>query len=156
MEAIKKVITTEEIVGYKSFDGQEFKEKEECEKYERSAIGVLKKQFMELVIKEMEVCDITNCGSLAFSECGEDWYAALIKIKNAEDLKICNMYWELINSKSTVKFTNEMIGKEILVRLGDGDWCYPYGTIEECVERYRTALMKFKETEVKSNEEEEN
>ena len=151
MKEIKETKTIEEVTGYEAFDGQVFKEKEECEKYERSAKGVLKKQFMGLVIKEMEVCDITNYGDVPFTETGEDWYATLVKIKNAEDLKICNMYWELINPKAEAKFTNDMIGKIIIVSVGDGDWCYPMGPIEDCVEKYRKMLMKL--TEVEKNEE---
>lgn len=49
MEEIKKEI----IVGYKSFDGETFNSSEECTKYEKSCIGVIKSKLLPYVAQKI-------------------------------------------------------------------------------------------------------
>lgn len=49
MEEIKKEI----IVGYKSFDGYTFDSVDECTKYEKSCIGVIKSKLLPYVVQKI-------------------------------------------------------------------------------------------------------
>ena len=53
MKQITKEVTNY-VTKYISVDGIEFDTKDECEKYERSAEGVLRDKFMKLVVKEAD------------------------------------------------------------------------------------------------------
>jgi len=57
MKEIKKEITNY-IYQYESFDGILFDTKEECEKYEKSAEGVLKLKFQELIVDKADAWDL--------------------------------------------------------------------------------------------------
>lgn len=160
METIKTTRTIEEVIGYKAFDGTEFKDKEECKKYENTARNVIIKNFKEIVIKVLEGYTMTNltidkrtCADVCpLCGCGEDWHYALICIKDENDLKIAQMYQELAFSNAKRRFTSDDIGKELVISVGEsyGDHCYVWGTIDECVDNYRKALMMFKDDDVKS------
>lgn len=59
MKEIKKeIIKKEYTYQYESFDGQLFDTKEECEKYEKSAEGVLKLKFQELIVDKRDAWDL--------------------------------------------------------------------------------------------------
>lgn len=149
MEIKKITKTIEEVVGYVAFDGTEFKEKEECEKYERTANAVIVQRFIKITVKELEEVVITGDGNNYLgSGCGDDWYDALIKIENEDDLKAAQMYQNLVEHPKYPyerKFTNDDIGKELVVSIGEHhEHCYIYGTIDECVDAFRKAIMQFK------------
>ena len=65
MEEIKKEI----IVGYKSFDGEIFNSSEECTKYEKSCIGVIKSKLLPYVAQKIpeDVFLLGYSGSSDFS-----------------------------------------------------------------------------------------
>ena len=160
MEIIKETRTVEEIKGYKAYDGTVFKDKEECEKYENTANAIIINRFKQLVIKELEGCVITQWGdSFAACGCDEDWYYALVEIKNENDLTIAQMY-QKITGYSKHGFTEDMIGKRVIVSIGTGiyprptegsqccyDNCYVYGTIEDQVKLYEEKLRKLEEVD---------
>ena len=136
------------VVGYEAYDGKVFTSRDECRKYEETARAVIVTDFRKLVINFVEAIEITNEGCVPLTELGEDWVVGLIKLNNESDLKIANMYASL-NRGVGDYFKPEMIGKEILCYVGDGDseccrWngCGIYGTVDECVEKYRNGLMK--------------
>ena len=58
MEEIKKEI----IVGYKSFDGETFESSDECAKYEKSCIGVIKSKLLPYVAQKISE-DVFLCYS---------------------------------------------------------------------------------------------
>lgn len=172
MEAIKKVITTEEIVGYKSFDGQEFKEKEECEKYEGSAIAVIKKRLNSMAVS----IDSYGC---TFSECeifenygygSEEYQYMVVDIKNEDDLKAVNQYYELIRKENNYKendgdcllVPDRYIGKRTMICIGsDYDVAlHPCPkTMEELIENFTKDISNFfltqEEKEAKKNNKKE-
>lgn len=158
MKEIKNTRTIEEIVGYEAVDGTRFDSKEECEKYDKTAKAVIVSEFKKRIVRDMEVSDFTKYGEIPFTECGEEWYVAHVKIKNQEDLKACNMFCQLVRGESY--FTDDMIGKDLLVSIGYGsrdgrrdyDICWVYGTVEDCVNQYLNALMSI----IKTPEETEN
>lgn len=53
MKEIKKEIINY-VTKYQSFDGLEFNSKEECEKYENSAKGIVRSRFLKLVVRDID------------------------------------------------------------------------------------------------------
>ena len=162
MKTITNVKTVEEIVGYEACDGTRFTTEEECKKYENTAKAVIKSRFKKLVIKEIEGCDITDCGSrFTGAGCDEDWYYALVEIKDENDLKTAQMYHVIEGSKSgKYGFDETMIGKRVIVGIGSGIYprpeegsqceyadCFVYGTIEEQVKKYENALRQLEKVD---------
>ena len=131
-----------ETVAYMAFDGRLFDSKEICIKYERG----MRRIIDDIIVKKLEGRVITDDGGAFPLACiDEGYYYALVRIKNMEDFAKASLYQECC-FQSKRKFTHDDIGKELLVAIGeDYDSCYIYGTIDECVEKYRKALMKFKE-----------
>lgn len=59
MKEIKKEIVRKEYTyKYEAFDGTQFSLKEECEKYEKSAEGVLKFKFQKLIVDKANAWDL--------------------------------------------------------------------------------------------------
>ena len=59
MKEIKKeIIRKDYTYQYESFDGNLWDTKEECEKYEKSAEGVLKLKFQDLIVAKEEAWDL--------------------------------------------------------------------------------------------------
>jgi hypothetical protein len=59
MKEIKKeIIRKDYTYEYESFDGSLFDTKEECEKYEKSAEGVLKLKFQDLIVDKQDAWDL--------------------------------------------------------------------------------------------------
>ena len=157
MKEIKVTESIEKVVGYEAIDGTRFDDKEECYKYDKTAGAVIKAEFKKRIVKAMPTCNITKCGDIAFTEPGEEWGAALVRIKDKEDLRVCNMFSQF--DRNTNQFNESMIGKDVIVYIGDwyGDQmrlnnCWVCGTIDDCVEEYRKGLMKFYEPEEKKGE----
>jgi len=162
MKAITNVKTVEEIVGYEACDGTRFTTKEECQKYENTAEAVIKDRFKKLVVKEMEGIDITSEGG-AYVGAGveEDWYYALVEIKDENDLKAAQMYHALEGCRSgKYGFDETMIGKRVIVGIGSGiypmpeeggkcayDNSYVYGTIEDQVKKFEEAIRQFEKVD---------
>lgn len=155
MKVIKDYKTVEEIKGYEACDGTMFDNEEECKKYENTAKAVIKGRFKKLVIKELEGIEITKEGSaFPMASIDEDWYYALVKIEDEDDYNVALMFQE-ITGCTKHGFNKTMIGKKILVSIGGGiyprpsngnvcayDNCYVFGTIEDMVREYETALRK--------------
>ena len=57
-EIKKEIIKKEYTYQYESFDGNLFDTKDECEKYEKSAEGVLKLKFQELIVAKDNAWDL--------------------------------------------------------------------------------------------------
>ena len=159
MKEIKEIRTIEEIVGYEAYDGTRFADKEECMKYEKlTAEKAIKDKFKKLIVGMIEELDFCDKGPAYLgSGCGEGMGYALVQIKDEADLNICNAYRELIKYHGERTFTEDMIGKEVLVIVTDdyyysnresGDWeleeCYIYGTIEEQIKIYTDRLNSIK------------
>ena len=159
MEIIKETRTIEEVKGYRAYDGTIFEDINECTKYEKTAEAVIKEKFKKLVIKELEGVEITNWGDIyPCSSVDEDWYYALVEIKNSDDLITANMYDRLCGHGCGNSYTEDMIGKKVIVSIGDEiypkpngeklcayDFSHVWGTIDECIERYANALRQLEE-----------
>lgn len=160
MREIIKTRTIEEVVGYEACDGTRFDTKEECEKYEKIAVrAVIVELFKKLVVNYIEEATISGWGDgFVGSGVGEGWYYALVKINNEADLDILRMYKELTRPTTEQEITEDLIGKEIIVNIGERryengkdcdefafDNCWIYGTIEDQIKVYTESLMKIKD-----------
>ena len=152
---IKK--TVEEIVGveYIAEDGTTFNNKEECEKYEESALFVVSNKLKRLNTKETYINDFNDEGSC-------DCELEIFDIQTEEDLNNLRryLYLKAITNGATEKdikdaftsddgkrenyvFDNVTIGHEVLVFWSyDKDWFWVYkdgslnGYFELLKERY--------------------
>lgn len=80
---MKEIITEkiEKVTMYEAIDGTQFKDKEECKKYESSAFGVINAKYQKLIVKrDYETC-ILNMGS-------EDVELEILKVTSIEDADI--------------------------------------------------------------------
>lgn len=161
MKEIKRERIVFDVIGYEAVDGTQFDSKEECEKYEKiTAKAVIIDRFKKLVVNYIEEAQITCLGdSFVGSGGGENYYLALVKIENEKDLDTLRMYKELAYPRSPQQINEDLIGKEIIVGIGeirydyenkgycnefDFDNCWIYGTIEEQIELYTKQLMQIK------------
>lgn len=162
MREINEMRTIMVVVGYEACDGTEFTNKEECEEYEKMLNGqIIISNFAKLVVKMVEEDDgITKANTpdatdFVGSGVGSGYGLALVEIKNENDVSFCNAYKNLVNAKHGKPFTNDMIGKHIIVGVtydyyGDnrenGDWkyetCWIYGTIEDQIALYAKRLRE--------------
>ena len=152
---IKK--TVEEIVGveYIAEDGTIFNNKEECEKYEKSALFVVSNKLKRLNTKETYINDFNDEGSC-------DCELEIFDVQTEEDLNNLRryLYLKAITNGATEKgikdaftsedgkrenfvFDNVTIGHEVLVFWSyDKDWFWVYkdgslnGYFELLKERY--------------------
>ena len=152
---IKK--TDEEIIGveYIAEDGTIFNNKEECEKYEESALFVVSNKLKRLNTKETYINDFNDEGSC-------DCELEIFDIQTEEDLNNLRryLYLKAITNGATEKgikdaftsddgkrenyvFDNVTIGHEVLVFWSyDKDWFWVYkdgslnGYFESLKERY--------------------
>ncbi len=160
MKEIKRERIVIDIIGYEAVDGTQFDTREECEKYEKiTARAVIVERFKKLVVNYIEEATITNCGD-GYVGCGsgEGWYFALVKINNEADLDVLRMYKELTRPTANQKIDDNLIGKEIIVSIGERryengsyddefafDNCWIYGTIEDQIKLYTESLMEIKD-----------
>ena len=140
MKELKITKTIEEVNGYEAFDGKIFKEKEECEKYEKSAYGVITKEFEQLFVGE-RFCECQIWEEYGYGS--EEFEMAVIDIKDEKDLFIANKYFELTNNNLIDK---KYIGKRVLVNLGydyDRCVCPCPRTVEVLKEQFEKTIMCF-------------
>lgn len=134
-----------EIKIYEAFDGKQFDKEMDCRRYERENEEKVVNLFKELVIKTLDVSDLTGLGEDFFlASTIQDWKYSLVKIDSVRDYEILKNYFVLRYSETKIPI--DIIGKEIIICTGENFNAGEYwGTIDECVEQYRKALMKFKE-----------
>lgn len=151
MTELKTKKTIEEVYGYEATDGTRFDSREECEKYEKTAANVINTRFKSLMVggepfPEYQIWESFGGGS-------DDYEYAVIEMKNADDLKIANMYGEL-HGKG--QLSEVYIGKRILVTLGNhydsysSDW--EPRTEEDVIEQFRKDVAKFFHTQKEREE----
>ena len=154
MKEIKRERKIEEVTGYEAFDGKWFKEKEECEKYERSAYGVIAKEFESLFVGErFAECNIWE----EYGYGSEEFEMAVIYIKDANDLHIANKYYELTYNGNNKLIGTEYIGKKVLVNLGCSYDRYAPPcprTMEDLMKAFESNLMNFFEHVIEAETEE--
>ena len=126
--------TIEEVNGYYAEDGQWFKDKAECEKYEQSA-----KMVLYGMLKDNRI-GITNAYALFENGC-EDDPVEIYNIDSEITRERLNRYIILETRYNQNLITADMIGETIILQWGyDKEYCYCHGTIEDVLndikERY--------------------
>ena len=157
MKEIKRTRTVEEVTGYEAFDGEMFKTKEECNEYENTAYAVIRKRLNALAVS------IDGGIHNTFSECeiyesygygSEEYEYMIVDIKNEEDLRVVNQYYELVrktsgckeNLASQLQVPDKYIGKRVMISIGfsyDRSITASPKTMDELVEQFKKDIGNF-------------
>jgi len=131
MKEIKKEITNY-IYQYESFDGILFDTKEECEKYEKSAEGVLKLKFQNLIVDKQNAWDLMTgyedndvIGIKLTKEEDKDTVLQLYLLLNPHLLNDSERYKEYLEQYRS--YINEAFEKKDLLLMGincEGDYYF--------------------------------
>lgn len=146
MKEITKEVTKTEIVGYEANDGTKFSSAEECRKYEQTAFSVINKRFLDMKVDnefDGETLGDAISGGWLNGYCGDTF--VIIEIKNEDDLRAANMYWNIVTYRSGECFKEDMIGKRILVNNYtecDGSVCYIIGDFEQYINMGRDRMKR--------------
>lgn len=113
---------------YVAADGTEFNDRTECEKYDKSAVGVLKGRVKEMAIKDANEEDIFNCGN------SENHVLVCIP-KNQEDIDtIKQLIFATDGNESYANKVDSCINKVVLVFFYYDDYIY-IDTLNDVVSR---------------------
>ena len=119
MKEIKRTIESYEFV-FVAIDGTEFKDKEECRKYEESARGLLMTKFMPLVVKEKTEFQIFGAGN-------DDSAITIVKLESQADADIVLQLFLLYNpymAKEDRKNDLDAIAKRIRLAADEKDYIF--------------------------------
>lgn len=134
----EKVTTTYYNV-FVANDGTEFSDKDECEKYEKSAKCAIESAY-EKTFKTFDGIGIST-ESCEFATLGCDSRLYAIKINNADELKVFNMR----QGNSDYNLGADSIGKEIVIEITDWDDCeLVLGTREDIKAEFCAFIDKIK------------
>lgn len=133
-----------ELLSYKTVyvaaDGTEFDDRDECEKYDRSAVGVLKGRVKEMAIKDANEDDIFNCGNC------ENRVLVCIP-KNQEDIDdIKQLIFATGGNASYADKVDGCINKVVLVFFCYDDYIY-IDTLDDVVFRATDGKYKLEKSE---------
>lgn len=130
MKEIRKEVKREVVdvyVRYEAFDGTQFPEKEECEKYENSALGAVMKRMQAFTVASNINSEHT------INPFDDDNLYMCVVPKTPSDIDTLNHFWVFreCTKLSDVPFTDKHIGIPLLIgyRFTDNsccnlDWCW--------------------------------
>lgn len=144
MKEIKKEVQrTEEVITYVAIDGKEFKNKEDCKKWEESYECTIRASFNKIPQIKTS-CESTGVIGLA------DETIIILKPRNIYDINVINAYGNLINSFSE-PLTQDDIGKYLMIYTGyEEDWFTVYYMdiyLEELINKYNNFKKQVEEIE---------
>ena len=133
-----------ELLSYKTIyvaaDGTEFDDRTECEKYDKSAVGVLKGRVKAMAIKDTNEENIFNCGN------SENRVLVCIP-KNQEDIDIIKqLIFATGGNKSYADKVDGYINKVVLVFFCYDDYIY-VDTVDDVVLRATDGKYKLEKSE---------
>lgn len=133
-----------ELLSYKTVyvaaDGTEFDDRTECEKYDKSAVGVLKGRVKAMAIKDTNEEDIFSCGN------SENRVLVCIP-KNQEDIDtIKQLIFTTVGNKSYADKVDAYINKVVLVFFCYDDYIY-IDTVDDVVFRATDGKYKLEKLE---------
>lgn len=125
---------------YEANDGTQFDSKEECLKYEQSAVGVLMVEFKELQVNFITEYELFDTGS-------EEYFYSIVKLEDKDDIELVMRLYYLLGTKTEehvarakamcLKALDEddylIIGRGCEYDNFDGFWMY--GTLKERLNR---------------------
>lgn len=133
-----------ELLSYKTVyvaaDGTEFDDRTECEKYDKSAVGVLKGRVKEMAIKDADEEAIFNCGN------SENRVLVCIP-KNQEDIDTIKQL--IFATGGDERYANKLdgcINKIVLVFFCYDDYIY-IDTVDDVVSRATDGKYKLEKSE---------
>lgn len=114
MKEIKKEIVRKEYqTVYIATDGSEFYDRNECEKYEKSAMGVVSSRYKEFVVKSTTEEGLTKCGS-------GDYIIEVVKLTEYSDIDIVvQLYCLLFSTNDNEQITKIRELCKQAIRTGD-------------------------------------
>lgn len=133
-----------ELLSYKTVyvaaDGTEFDDRTECEKYDKSAVGVLKGRVKAIAIKDTNEEDIFSCGN------SENRVLVCIP-KSQEDIDtIKQLIFATGGNKSYADKVDGYINKVVLVFFCYDDYIY-IDTVDDVVSRATDGKYKLEKSE---------
>lgn len=144
---IKKTVEQVVRVEYVAEDGQIFYSKDECEKYEESALFLVSKQLKKLNKKGMTQYTI-------FDECNDDCLVEIFDIQTERDLENLRRYLYLKSSQyytdikyvegNFINFERMTVGHEVIIWWSydnDSFWFYGNGSINDFLDMIRNNIM---------------
>lgn len=146
MKEIKETRTIEEVKGYEANDGTFFSNKEECEKYEKTAKAVIYNK-----VKPYRIAETTEYDFFLYRGCDD----VTVEIFNIETEKVFDDVCMYIKFHERVNYSGEItlpkaedfVGKNMIVSWNyDEDWC-DIETIDTIIDKQR----KVYETLIKAN-----
>ena len=78
---------------YEANDGTPFDSKEECLKYEQSAVGVLMVEFKELQVNFVSEYTLYEAGS-------EEYFYSIVKLEDKDDIELIMRLYYILGSKA--------------------------------------------------------
>lgn len=133
MKKIEKEYTrVEKEIYFEAWDGERFKNEDDCLAYESNALGVIGKKvqlFRVTKTNEYYLFEPLGLG-------GEDYDVEVYRPASAKDIESLNMYLNMYN-KNIGLLSEDCIGKEIIIFFSyDRDWCRAT-TFDELVDELR-------------------
>ena len=118
--------TIEEVNGYIADDGNWFRTKEECMKYEESAKVVAFNMAKEKMIAKSSIYGLLEEGD-------EDYDVEIYNVDSINTVELINRYIYLYTyDKKADLIPTDMIGKQIIICWNyDRDCCWYQGTIDD-------------------------
>lgn len=129
MEEVKKEVITYNTI-YEAFDGQQFVDKEECKKYEESAVGV--------ILQKLNTCVITEHINSDWFDCGDENNYKTLCPRTQIDIDNLNHLHKLFGGKNNdnLYFTEEDINTIILIGYrfyhNELDWVW-FNKVDELI-----------------------
>lgn len=137
---------------YQAFDGTDFKDSEECQKYEESAYGVIASKLMECVVKE-------NVDVSEFDMGDENVYHTIVP-RTKEHIDLINQIYFMFNGRDKIEplCTESDIDTPILwgfrtcSNVIDWAWFYKLNNFIEKVTNNKFVVYEKNKMECKSEE----
>lgn len=127
----KEIVRRETKEYYEAYDGELFNTREECERYEDNAMGVVGKKVNKFLIKRTYSENIYGDFAAACDEKVEIYLP-----KTSDDIEALNQYLNFTYKDVNV-LGPEHIGQYLLVNYNyDCDWCMVQ-TLEEKINRFK-------------------
>lgn len=125
---------------YQAYDGTEFRDAEECLKYEDSALCAMTAKYKPLVVKKSSELGIFNVGS-------EDAFIDVVKLHSEKDLDTVLQLYFFVNPNMAKEIHKEQAEKETAYcryALEHNDYLFIYkgyednyfsiiGTLQQCI-----------------------
>ena len=137
------------VTKYEAMDGKQFTSKEECKKYEDSAVCVLSSRYNELVVSE-------NTSEWELFQCGcDDSKIHIVKVNNESDVDTILQYYLLWHGLGTSydlsnqrKRLEKALSSDGLVMIGTGyenDNFYIIGSVCGFIEGFKESVKNLTE-----------